>query len=233
MRIKEQFKKCAKSYEEYSKIQQFGVKALVDEIKVAPKSIIDLGCGSGRVYKELIDKRVEFKEFYGIDFAKEMLSLHPKESRVKLICADFNQDNTFNSLSADILISASALQWAKDINLTMNNCSKVANYGYFFIFTSNTFKSLHKLAEIDSPIYSKERVIKAFCANYKENKIKEFNFKLKYESTIELLRYIQKSGVSGGLNIGYRKMKYILDNYKLNYLEFEALLLTGESLDRY
>ena len=235
MRIKEQFEKSANSYEEYSHIQNLGAKLLVKQIKEPINSIIDLGCGSGRVYKELKDKNINFNRFYGVDFANSMLKLHPKDKNIELITGDFNKKELFftlKELNAKAIISASALQWAKDLEFTFKECASCADMGYFFIFSSNTFKTLHQTVDIKSPIWDKDSIINAFKKSYKPLKIQEINKNLEFNSTLEMLRYIKKSGVSGGLNLPYKKMKYLIENYPLNYLEFETLLLIGKSLRR-
>jgi malonyl-CoA O-methyltransferase len=232
MRIKEQFEKSAISYEEYSIVQNLGALALINEIKEPINSIIDLGCGSGRVYKELKRKNIKFNRFYGIDFAKSMINLHPKESNIELIVGDFNKKELFErlqKLNANTLISASALQWAKDLDFTFKECAKSAKMGYFFIFSSNTFKTIHKTINIKSPIWDKIDIINAFQKSFKPQKIEIINKNLEFNSTLDMLKYIKKSGVSGGLNLPYKKMKYLIENYPLNYLEFETVLLVGKS----
>ena len=229
MRIKEQFEKSANSYEDYSKVQLFGAKTLIKELQPSLNTIIDLGCGSGRVYKELIKSGISFNKFIGVDFAKSMLNLHPKGKNVELIRADFNDSKLFKSLRADVIVSASALQWAKDLNQTFKDCANSAKMGYFYIFSANTFKSLHKTIDIKSPIYTKEEILSSFNSSYNLLKYKEFNYNLKFNTPLEMLKYIKRSGVSGGLNIGYKKTKYLLEHYPLDYLEFETLLLVGES----
>ncbi len=232
MRIKEQFEKSANSYEKYSKIQSIGTKLLIDEIKSPLNNIADLGCGSGRIYKEIVKNSIKFNNFYGYDFAKSMLNLHPKGENIFLEAEDFNNIALFNKmrrLNLDLIISASALQWAKDIEFTLKECAKSAKLGYFFIFTSNSFKTIHKTINIKSPIVTKEQTLKAFLNNYNPIKVEELEHKLYFDDTLEMLRYIKKSGVSGGLNLSYKKMKYLIKNYPIKYLEFETLLLIGES----
>jgi len=46
-----------------------------------------------------------------------------------------------------------------------------------------------------------------------------------------MFRYIKKSGVSGGeKQLNYQQMKRLMENYPLNYLEFEVLFVEATSL---
>ena len=233
MQIREQFSKYAQTYNKYSKIQQIGAELLVDNLPKKIGTILDIGCGNGRVLNALEGREIEFKKFYGIDFSGGMLELHPKGKNIELSIADFNSvsfSKLYSEYEIDIAISSSALQWAKDIDNTLKTVSKIAPKGLFFIFTSGTFKSLHNTAKVKSPIHDKEKVLSAFKNCYKEHKVEHLSFKLEFDSTLEMLRYIKKSGVSGGgLGLTYRELKRVMQEYKLNYLEFEAMLLIGES----
>ena len=233
MKIREQFSRNAKNYQKYSKIQQEGAELLINNLPEKIDTILDIGCGSGRIFNTLSSKKILFSKFYGIDFSTEMLQQHPTGDNIKLDIADFNsKDFTkyYNTCSIDIAISSSALQWADNIEKTLNTISKIAPKGAFFIFTSGTFKSLHKIVKAKSPIHDKKDVLSAFLKSYNSLKIEHFNFKLEFDDTLEMLRYIKKSGVSGGgFGLKYKEIKRVLKEYKLNYLEFEALLLIGNS----
>ncbi len=233
MQIREQFSRNAKNYHKYSKIQQLGAEILVDNLPKEIDTILDVGCGSGRIFNTLISKKIVFKKLYGIDFSEAMIKLHPKNKNIELNVLDFNSNDfakEFNDKNIDIVVSSSALQWAKDINSTFKNIAQIAPSGLFFIFTSGTFKSLHKSAKVNSPIYDKESILLAFNNHYKAKKIEYLNFKLEFNNTLDMLRYIKKSGVSGGgLGLSYVEIKRVLKEYELNYLEFETLLLIGDS----
>ena len=233
MRIEEQFSRYAKSYLKYSIIQQKGAEILAEKLPSNLGAIADLGCGNGRLYKELQKRDKEFDKFYGADFSKEMINMHPNGQNIELITGDFNNRLLFEKLkklNLNYLLSASALQWAKDLDFTLKSCSKVALNAGFFIFTSGTFKSLHKFVNIESPIYSKERVLDSFNRYYRSINVKEYNFKLQFNDNLEMLRYIKKSGVSGGrVHLGYKDLKALIDNYPQSYLEFETVLLIGEA----
>jgi len=233
VRIKEQFNRYAISYNQHNFIQNKIVKILVDEIDGSFRTIADLGCGSGSVYKELLLKYINFKKFYAIDFAPSMLTLHPTSSKVQKICGDFNKAQLFNELKnfdIDLIISSSALQWASDLNFTFNEISKTSKNVLFFIFTSNTFKSLHSFVNAKSPIYEQKFIIDSFKHYFTLEKSKTYTFKLEFKNNIEMLKYIKKSGVSGGLNLGYNAVKKIIDSYPKSILEFEAILLKGRCL---
>ena len=234
MKVKEQFNKYAKHYPHRSVIQQRGAEIVVDSLPESLGTVIDLGCGSGRLFKLLQNRSLKFNRFYGVDFAESMLSLHPKGDNIELLIGDFNQASTFErlqKLNADTLLSASALQWAKDIEFTFNSAAKTAPFGAFFLFSSGTFKTIHKIAGVHSPIHSYTALESAFLKSYRALKIEQFHFELPFPSTLEMLRYIQESGVSGKLMLPYRALKRVLREYPYNYLEFETALFIGESYD--
>jgi len=107
--------------------------------------------------------------------------------------------------------------------------SKLSKQVHFSIFTSNTFKTLHQTANIDSPIYStktlKNIITKYYAANFE---IKTYT--LYFDDTREMFKYIKKSGVSGGeKQLGYTQTKELMTKYPLDYLEFEVLFVSTVS----
>ena len=157
-----------------------------------------------------------------------MLNIHPSDSKIKKVCADFNLSKTFDLFTLeqnDIVISSSALQWSKDLDLTFSRLSKKASKVYFAIFTSSTFKTLHQVAEIKSPIYS-EAELKEMISRYYSATFEIQNYSLHFDSVRDMFRYIKKSGVSGGeKKLSYKQMKDLMKVYPLDYLEFEVLFV--------
>jgi malonyl-CoA O-methyltransferase len=202
-------------------------------VKNLPKSIgkvLDLGCGSGRVYEELLNQNIEYSSFLGVDFSKDMLKLHRKNKNVELIEGDFNDKSIFFKINREFntIVSSSALQWAKDLDFIFKNTSKLAPFGAFFLFGSNTFKSIHNIVDVKSPIHNIEYIKESFNSYYKADICEVYNFKLEFESTLDMLRYIKKSGVSGGgFGLSFREINKILKEYPHNYLEFETIFLCG------
>ncbi len=116
------------------------------------------------------------------------------------------------------------------MDLTFSRLSNKASKGYFAIFTSSTFKTLHKVAEIKSPIYS-ETELKETISRYYNATFETRNYSLHFDSVRDMFRYIKKSGVSGGeKKLSYKQMKYLMKVYPLDYLEFEVLFVKADLL---
>jgi malonyl-CoA O-methyltransferase len=231
----QEFSRYAHEYDRYNVIQSEVAASLVKQLPSCHfTTLMDMGCGSGEIYKNLEKHNVSFEHFIALDSSKEMLEIHPSNKKVEKICADFNKLQTFDKFTLEensLFLSSSALQWSKDLDFTLSEISKKVTHAYFTIFTSNTFKTLHQTAQITSPIYSaeilKEIINKHYHATYE---LKEY--KLYFKSVREMFKYIKKSGVSGGeKQLTYKQTKELMQNYPLDYLEFEVLFVEARPLE--
>ena len=195
--------------------------------------ILDIGSGSGEVFKNLMRRDISLKEFIAFDSSKPMLDLHPTEKRVTKVCADFNDKDfvkTLPSPSYDLVLSSSALQWSRDLTLTLEKITTLSPSLHSAIFTSGTFKTLHQVAEIDSPIYSAEILQEKILEHYEDVTFTLHHYTLSFGSTREMFQYIKKSGVSSGeKKLTYRQTKQLMENYPLDHLEFEVLFVEAEN----
>ncbi len=232
--VVKEFSRFADEYDNYNIIQAEVAKMLVEQLSSNTYSIIiDIGSGSGEVYKNIKRKNISFEQFVALDSSQEMLNIHPTGTNIKKICADFNLSSTFGMFTVkqnSVLFSSSALQWSEDLDFTLSRLSKKAARAHFAIFTSSTFKALHQVANITSPIYSemelKETISKYYQATYETRK-----YSLHFDSVLDMFRYIKKSGVSGGeKKLSYKQMKHLMKVYMLDYLEFEVLFVKANSL---
>ncbi len=232
--IKE-FSRFAKAYAQYNIIQSEVAQTLVSQLPLKSyRTIIDIGAGSGKVYQKLLERKILFKRFIALDSSLEMLEIHPEDACIEKVCADFNREQTFESLKAakdeTILLSSSALQWSRDLDFTIAQLSALSDQAYFAIFTSNTFKTLHAYAEVDSPIYSTE-ILKKIIDSHYDASYELRQYKLHFDSVYEMFRYIKKSGVSGGeKRLGYKETKALMKDYPLDYLEFEVLFVKAKTV---
>ena len=219
-----QFSKYAKEYGNHNIIQQIVSKALVRDIKGKPKKILELGCGSGQVFR-YIDWEFDF--YKAVDSSPKMCELHPKTSNLEVVCFNFDEDTFFESIKDekyDIIISSSALQWSKDIDKLVKNLSKITKNISIALFTSNTFKSIQNITKQKSPILDLEK-IKTVFSKYFDCKFETFNYNLEFNSKKEMFSYIKNSGVNGNSVLSYKEAKNLYKKYNLDYLEFEVVFI--------
>ena len=225
MRISSEFSKYALKYGTFNIIQKKVVKKLLQKVTDKPKNILDLGCGSGTVCKSI---DWEYESFTGVDFASGMLELHPKSSKVDSLYGNFNDQVLFENLLVkkyDYIISASALQWAKDLDMVFKNIKCLSAPIALAIFTSNTFEILNKTAGIDSLLRSSNEV-KMLQKKYFDAEFEIVKYKLEFESTKNIFKYIKQSGISGSRKVlDYKQTKKLMNEYPVNYLEFEVAFI--------
>jgi malonyl-CoA O-methyltransferase len=231
----EEFSRFAHQYNAHNMIQVEVAKTLVSKLPLQHyNAILDLGCGSGAVFKNLEEQDIYFTAFTAFDSSRNMLNIHAQTQKVTKICANFNDENFTNSLPMghyDLLISSSALQWSEDLDYTLNAISKLANTAYLAIFTSGTFRTLHQIAEIRSPIYSAEELQKSILKHYDKAVFELHTYTLPFDSVREMFSYIKKSGVSSGdKKLSYKETKSLMKDYPLDHLEFEVLFVEVKNM---
>lgn len=230
MKVSSEFSRYASSYNSYNVIQNKVIEKLLSHVKQKPKNILDLGCGSGNLFRAI---DWEYEHFSGVDFAKGMLDLHPKSPKIELIYADFNDDKLFENMLTckyDFIFSASALQWADDLEKIFYRIKKLNAPVALAIFTSNTFKTINKTASISSILRSADEV-NILQKKYFDAEFEIINYKLEFESTRDMFKYIKRSGVSGSRKIlNYKESKKLLREYPLTYLEFEVAFIYASTI---
>jgi len=228
MKISSEFSKYAEHYGSHNVIQNRVVKKLISHVKTKPKKILDLGCGRGAVCKSLSWK---YDSFTAVDFAPGMLELHPKSQIIKIVNGNFNSPSLFKELQGDdydYIVSASALQWADDLESAFQSIKKLDAPIALAIFTSNTFKTLNATASLDSILRSAEE-INTLQNKYFDAVFEVVNYRLEFESTREMFKYIKQSGVSGSRKVlGYKQTKELMRKYPINYLEFEVAFIISK-----
>ncbi len=233
-----EFRRRASSYARYNVIQRQAAEYLLSWIEERELgSILDVGCGDGTLYRSLRSSPLSFERFFGIDLAKEMLALHPKGERIRCMKGDFDDPDVLGklaSLEIDTLLSSSALQWSRDLDRALAALSGLGRRAYISLFTSGTFETLHRIAGVRSPIRSFGESREILELHYRLRRIERVRYRLRFDSTREIFRYIKRSGVSGGeARLGYRAAKRVMEEYPLDYLEFELLFASGEPRRRF
>jgi len=228
MPIKNQFNTYAKDYDKHNIIQKIIAKSLLKDVINKPKNILELGCGSGQIFKNI---SWDINSYEAVDLAPKMCELHPRKKNINISCFDFDSKEFkehFKNSYCDAIISSSALQWSKDLDTLLKFLSTLSNYFYASAFTSNTFKSMQNISKQKSPILSKNELKESF-SKYFEVSFEEHSYNLHFESKKEMFGYLKKSGVNVKSELDFASARYLYENYKQDFLEFEVLFVKAKS----
>ena len=229
MKVVSAFSRFAHEYNKYNIIQKNVAKKLCMFLdKKSYGKILDLGSGDGAVYANLRSKDIGFSNFVALDFSKEMLALHQEDTLVKKVCLNFNDESLethFQKNEFNMIISSSALQWSTNLTYLLRQLASLGDEFIFSFFTANTFRTLHNTIDINSPILSKEEILTSLDEVF-EYEYEVLEYQLDFDSVHDMLRYIKRSGVSGGVKqLSYKEVKSLMLEYPLKYLEFEVIFV--------
>lgn len=144
------FAQAAEHYDEAAALQREVADRLLERlelVKLSPRRILDLGCGTGRVTQGLLSRYKKAK-VVALDIAFPMARQTRKHGgwfrAPSAVCADAERlpfaDNSF-----DLLISNLMLQWCQNLDETFAEFQRVLAPGGLLLFTSfgpDTLKEL-------------------------------------------------------------------------------------------
>ena len=232
--IIKEFSRFAHEYDRHNMIQAKVAKQLVSKLsKKTYNNILDLGSGSGEVSKNLLKSDIHFGKLTAFDSSSNMLSLHPSAPNIIKRVGDFNEKDflaTVKEKNYDLVLSSSALQWSSNLDFTLGELTKISDRLSAAIFTSGTFRTLHKAAKVTSPIYTVKALQDVLAKHYKEVSFEVHNYTLHFDSVREMFSYIKKSGVSSGeKKLSFKETKSLMKSYSMDYLEFEVLFVEAKN----
>ncbi len=148
--ISKAFNKQANKYELAAKVQQEIGRRLFERlqyIKIAPKRILDLGCGPG-VFSGELAKLFPKAQIIGLDLAHAMLvqskRKHSWRRKWSLVTADMHH-MPFASGMFDLVFANQAIHWGNPLNHVFRELNRVMSVNGCLMFTTlgpDTFKEL-------------------------------------------------------------------------------------------
>lgn len=217
-----EFSRFAHVYSDYNIIQKEVASELVGMLGTTPPKIVDLGSGSGTLFKALTWSP---KSYMAVDLSREMLKLHPKENHVETVCQSFDEPSLYEMIQendVDLILSSSSLQWSNNLDRTLSLIKKCNTPFALSLFTNETFKALHETAKTRSPLYSREE-ISSLVKKHFDLEVVYKRYTLNFKNSHEIFSYLKRSGVSGSNNqLSYRETKTLMREYPLDHLEFDV-----------
>ena len=147
------FENAAFQYDKYSILQRTIADRLdesLEQIKINPITILDLGSGTG-YGSQILHKRFRNSYIYQIDLSENMLKVSKKKSpaffsKDHFVCADINKP-PFKEKYFDLIFSNLTLQWCDNLDLVFNEVKYLLKDKGVFLFSSFGPDSLKELRE--------------------------------------------------------------------------------------
>jgi malonyl-CoA O-methyltransferase len=155
--VKHQFSRAANHYQENAVVQYQAAKELskLFSISRCPKSILDLGCGTGFFTRETAEVFPE-ANIMALDVSSGMIETAKEYSKefnsIEFIVENFWQFNPAKEF--DLVVSNAAMQWFGDLTLVCDRVKKFLAPNGLFVFsimTEGTLRELREAREVINP----------------------------------------------------------------------------------
>lgn len=223
--IKNQFEKSFLTYSENAIVQQIMAKKLVDElckIRNDFSNVLELGSGTGVLTKEIVQK-VLFKKYFANDLVEK------SKKYLMQIVPDvlFYAGNALKikpSQKPDLIISNAMFQWFKNLEKVSDHCKLLLEKDGILAFTTfskDNFKEIKELCGLSLEYKSLDEITKILEQNFKILYKEEFTHKLKFNTPLELLAHMKKTGVNSltSRHWTFKEVKEFCNDYKEKYPE--------------
>ena len=149
--VAKRFGKASSFYEDVTPVQEKMAQSLITKITnnlgaKSPRSILELGCGSGRLTKKL---RQEFPQakITAIDIAPEMISQAMAAcSSVNYITADAEKHINLLEGKFDLIVSNATIQWFENPEITLQKAQNLLKEGGLIALATFADKTFNELA---------------------------------------------------------------------------------------
>lgn len=150
--IQRAFNRAATQYDNVAKIQyEIGSQLLsrLDYIKITPNTILDLGCGSGKL-TQLIKKRYPKARIFGVDAAFNMLLESKKKQgffKTWSLCQADMHNLPFATNTFDLVIANQTIHWAHSIPKVLAEIHRIMAPNACLMFSTlgpDTFSELQQ-----------------------------------------------------------------------------------------
>lgn len=221
--IKNQFQKSIDTYNENAIAQKLMAEKLVTEIvkiKCEFDNILELGCGSGLLTKE-ISKTIKFNNYFANDLVEKSKSYVQKIIPDTIFyCGNAQKINPAQKM--DLIISNAMFQWFKTINT--NNYKKMLNHGGILAFTSfsqENYREIRELTGLSLDYKTIDELQQIFEKDFEIIHKEEFTYVMKFSTPLELLAHMKNTGVNSltAQHWTFKEVKEFCDNYSQKFPE--------------
>lgn len=221
--IKNHFEKSMDKYDKNAVVQQFTAAKLCEEllkIKNNFKSILELGCGTGLLTKELTSK-TDYSKYTANDLIPKSKEYIGKIIKNFMFIGGNAQKIKPNG-TFDLIASNAMFQWFSNLEKVFDYYKNHLNKDgilAFSTFSPDNFKEIKALTGLTLEYTSLEEIKSLLSKNYKVLFAEEFEYKMNFSSPLELLAHMKNTGVNSltTQKWTFKEVKEFCDKYKKIY----------------
>lgn len=205
------FNLAAPEYDQYAILQKYTAEELIDRVdimNIQPKTVLDLGSGTGRVSRQLSEKFPK-TQIVQVDISPCMLKKARDLQRNKnqtgsYLCADAER-LPFTNNSFDMVISNLMLQWAEDLQKIIVDVVAALKPGGVFVFTTLGPSTLMELRDAWASVDNLKHVNDfmdmhimgdaLIAAGLSDPVMETDSVVMKFESVREIMKHLKNLGV--------------------------------------
>ncbi len=207
--IRQNFDRASITYSQYDDVQKKAAFDLVSKMmsvcpNLNPDKILDIGCGTGNLIRELY-KIFPQSAYHINDISASMLERTVKkfENKIdfKTIHGDVERLNLRNNY--DVIVSNMCLQWSDDLNLVIENLLKHTKILVFSCLLKDSFKEWYDLLEkhdiqYASRLYPSQKEIHSLINKLNKNILHESqnNSTRSFCNAKESVKYLRNIGAN-------------------------------------
>ena len=220
--IKKRFARSLKTYAEHALVQKAIAERLLFELSTIAgdkfEHIFEIGCGSGIVTRQIV-KMFEYKKLYLNDLVDECAELIKKLPNTEFIGGDIeNIVSMPNNL--DLIISNATFQWLDHLPKVLEQLAATLSPGGVLAFSTFGPRNACEISKLTGKTLNylsapelKNTVSKHFEISCYHENIR----KLHFEHPMDVLRHLQKTGVTAVSKQIWTKTD--LQNFIKRYIE--------------
>ncbi len=203
MGVVEEFNRSAHLYDRFSQLQVMVGRELIELIpdSFQPRSILDLGSGTGGLSQELFQRFVP-AEFVGIDASPSMITIARSRGFGRWLVGDLEDEFLWERLGQfDLVFSNSVLHWIGDKKALFSRIKehlKPNGVFAFSIFGPRTMQEVGEVLGVDIPareFTSLSQIKEVLVALGFDVKFESKLIVWQYNSLLDFLRFVKGTGV--------------------------------------
>jgi malonyl-ACP O-methyltransferase BioC len=221
--IKKRFARSLKTYADNALVQKSTAERLLFELSTIGGEkfdrIFEIGCGSGIVTRQLV-KMFEYKKLYLNDLVDECVKLSSKYPDSEFIGGDIEAVESLPE-NLDLIISNATFQWLSHLPGILERLAGILNPDGILAFSTFGPQNAREVTELSGKSLNylpaaklKDTVEKHFEISCYHENIR----KLHFESPMDVLRHLQKTGVTAVSQQRWNKSD--LQNFISRYIEY-------------